>query len=478
MGTLAALALAWTTAAIAPHSAEAQTFTTLYSFCSQTNCTDGNVPYAVLTQATDGNFYGTTSAGGAYGEGTVFKITPGGTLTTLYSFCSQGTAPNCADGFLPTGGLVQATDGNFYGTTLRGGAHNKGTVFEITPGGSLITLHSFGGLTGKAPYAALIQGADRNLYGTTLYGGASRDGTIFKVTPKGKLTLLHSFDGTDGQYPYGGVIQASDGNLYGTTNGGGADVCCGTVFKITPSGDFSTLASFSSAANSSDGNQPFGGLVQSSNGDFYGTTQFGGATGCCGTVFSITPGGTLTTLHSFDVVAGGGSPNGLIQATDGDFYGTAQSGGTTDNGVVFKVAPDGTVTTLYSLCSQGTFPFCTDGYQPYAALIQATNGDFYGTTTEGGVNGGGIIFHLSVGLGGFVETQTTSGAVGSKVVILGNDLVGASRVTFNGVAARFTVVSESEITAKIPAGATTGFVEVTQQNGAVLQSNSQFAVTP
>ena len=171
------------------------TLTTLYSFCSRAKCTDGADPQGLI-QGRDGNFYGTTSAGGANERGTVFKLTAAGKLTTLYSFCSK---PNCADGAYPLAGVIQGRDGNFYGTTSGGGPNpnlvkdGPGTVFKITPTGALTTLYSFtGGSDGATPEAGLIQGRDGNFYGSTDSDGDS-SGTVFKITPSGKLTSLHSF---------------------------------------------------------------------------------------------------------------------------------------------------------------------------------------------------------------------------------------------------------------------------------------------
>jgi len=364
--------------------------TTLYSFCAQSRCTDGEYPYAGLVQATNGDFYGTTNQGGASNGGTVFKITPSGTLTTLYSFCSQGGS-ECTDGFGPMAGLVQATNGYLYGTTRYGG-------------------------TGK-------------------YSSDGGGGTVFKITPSGTLTTLYSFCSqsgcADGEYPfYGALVQATSGDLYGTTAAGGYDI--GTVFKITPSGTLATLYTF--GTQSTDGLDPLAGLVQATDGNFYGTTQYGGT---------------------------------------GE-YGSGGAGGT-----VFKITPSGTLTTLYSFCSQGR---CADGSSPYAGVVQATNGDFYGTTYEGGtigcgalVNGCGTVFRLSVGLDPFVETQTNSGNVGAAVRILGSDLTGATGVTFNGTAAAFTVVSRYLITTTVPAGATTGKVQVVTPSR-TLSSNMPFRV--
>jgi uncharacterized repeat protein (TIGR03803 family) len=268
------------------------TLTTLYSFCPQSGCTDGSYPYAGLIQATNGDLYGTTINGGANGYGTVFKITPSGTLTTLYSFCSQS---GCTDGANPYAGLVQAPKGNFYGTTLGGALivgcnkYGCGTVFEITPSGTLTTLYSFcsqsGCTDGDAPYAGLLQATNGDFYGTTSEGGANGYGTVFKIAPSGTMTTLHSFDSTDGANPYAGLIQATNGDFYGTTNDGGTQNR-GTVFKITPGGTLTTLHSF----HFTDGDYPFAGLVQATNGDFYGTTESDKANGD-GTVFEITPRG-------------------------------------------------------------------------------------------------------------------------------------------------------------------------------------------
>ena len=310
--------------------------TTLHSF----DLTDDGGQPAGLVQGADGNFYGTTYQGGAdNGDGTVFKVTPTGALTTLHTF-------HGSDGLSPAAGLVQGTDGNFYGTTSGGGANgNYGTIFRITPGGMLTTLHSFNGFEGVSPDAGLVQATDGNFYGTTGGGGgANGGGTVFRITPGGTLSTLYSFcsqpNCADGSTPYAGLVQAADGNFYGTTANGGAH-SLGTVFKITSNGTLAALYSFCSQPNCADGAQPGAGLVQATDGNFYGTTPFGGASNnCCGTIFKITPQGTLTTLHSFDQSDGANPDAGLIQATDGNFYGTTYGGGTNDNccGTVFKLS--------------------------------------------------------------------------------------------------------------------------------------------
>ncbi len=485
------------------------TFTTLYSFCSQTNCADGAEPIAGLIQGADGNLYGTTAEYGVYGiGGTVFKITTAGGLTTLYSFCAQ---TNCTDGFESLGALVLATNGEFYGTTAAGGAYapppvlgGGGTVFKITSKG-LTTLYSFCRQTncadGAFPHAGLVQATNSDLYGTTWNGGANSNcvigslptcGTILKITPGGAFTSLYSFCAQagcpDGEDPTSSLIQATNGDLYGTTPYGGTSPDGGTIFKITPGGTLTTLYDFCSLPYCTDGAQPGfdssgAGLVQGADGNFYGTTLFGGNCNL-GTVFKITPTGKLTTLHSFgnpscEDPADGDDPNpGLIQATDGNFYGTTQGSNNGDpSGTVFRITPGGALTTLHYFCSQQN---CADGTFPLTGVVQGTDGNFYGTTYEGGANGlfYGTVFKLSVGLKPFVETNPTSGASGTKVTILGNNLTGSSSLTFNGTAATFTVNSTgTAITTAVPAGATTGYVKVTTPSG-TLTSNVKFRVLP
>jgi uncharacterized repeat protein (TIGR03803 family) len=440
----------------------AQTLNTLHSF----DGTDGSLPRA-QTQATNGYLYGATYSGGANSEGTVYKITLSGTLTTLYSFGSMGSGPE--------DGPLQASDGNFYGTTVSGGTSNQGTVYKITPTGALSTLYNFcsqsGCADGEEPYAAPVQATDGNLYGTTCGSPGSSYGTVFKITPSGILTTLHSFSGTDGNCPEARLVQASDGNLYGTT--AGYPGYSGTIFKISLNGAFRTLYTFCLQSGCTDGDEYPSALVQASDGNFYGTNS--GFPTSDGTVFSITPSGTLTTLHSFDGTDGSlpaPANAGLVQATDGNFYGTTELGGANNLnlGTLFKVTPSGTLTTLYSFDgAHGSLP---------SALLQDTNGKFYGTTNSGGANGDGTVFSLSVGLGPFVETQPASGKVGAAVKILGTALTGATSVTFNGTATTFTVsTSGTYISTTVPTGATTGKVQVVTP-GRTLSSNVVFRVLP
>ena len=394
-------------------TSSAQTFNTLATFDGN----NGSQPLSSLIQGTDGNFYGTTSSGGnlnacdGSGCGTIFKMTPDGTLTTVFSF--SGT-----DGVAPQS-VVQGSDGYLYGTTFcsLGGFHRAtlpgkaplicpggGIVFKVSTSGTLVTLHSFTGPDGDSISPGLIQGNDGNFYGTTTGGGTDNWGTVFKITPGGTLTTLHSFAGPDGSGPYGGLVQGSDGNFYGTTGQGGNPVCkagygCGTVFKITPNGVLTLLHSFTGP----DGIRPLGGLVQATDGNFYGTTTGGGAhNDCsnqdCGTIFRITPSGTLTTLYNFAGPDGAEPHASLLQATDGNLYGTTDSGGQGNAGTAFRFTTSGTLTTLYRFCS---LTDCADGSVPDGALLQGTSGPFYGTTSTGGDStcdapaGCGTIFSLS-----------------------------------------------------------------------------------
>ena len=444
-------------------SLASDTFTSLASF----DKTNGNEPnHTALIQATDGNLYGVTSYGGANGSGAVFRISPSGTLSAIYSFCSLA---GCADGENPYTSLIQASNGDLYGATYSGGASNNGTLFKITTSGTLTTLYSFCSLAmcadGSEPEGQLAEDAAGNIYGTADEGGASNFGTVFKFSTKGVLTTLHSFSGADGEYPGGGLVAAS-GAFYGTAYSGGANGD-GTVFKITAAGTETTLHSFTG----SDGENPNGWLVDAA-GTFYGTTEYGGANGV-GSVFKMTAAGAVTTLYSFCALAscadGSRVTAGLMQATDGNLYGVTDIGGANNDGTVYELTLKGGLTTLHSFDN-------TDGYGPQGTVLQDTNGDFYGITEFGGSSGDGTVFSIATGLNAFVRLGSTSGKAGSKVGILGDGFSSSSVVKFNGVTATVVTLTEPGLlTATVPAEATDGYVTVTT-GSTVLTSTQEYIV--
>jgi uncharacterized repeat protein (TIGR03803 family) len=365
----------------------------LYSFAGS-RAGDGAEPYAGLVQGTDGALYGTTYQGGPSNLGTVFRIgTNGSDYSLLYSF--SGSA---ADGANPYAGLVQGSDGALYGTTYRGGSNNIGSVFRIgTNGAGYNVLHRFTGSGGDSanPYAGLIQGSDGALYGTA-GGGSNGYGTVFRIGTNGNdYSVLYRFSGGDGYTPPAGLVQGGDGTLYGTTYGGGTSNY-GTVFRIGTNGaDYSVLYRFTGSGG--DGVNPYGGLVQGSDGALYGTTYYAGTTFLgAGTVFRIgTNGAAYSVLHVFNFGSGDGAGPyaGLIQGSDGALYGTTYGGGTNFllNGTVFRIGTNGApYSVLYSFTGTGG-----DGANPKAGLVQGSDGALYGTTYYGGsINGAGTVFRI------------------------------------------------------------------------------------
>jgi uncharacterized repeat protein (TIGR03803 family) len=441
-------------------SSSAQTFTTLATLTSA----QGSAPFSALTQGRDGSLYGTAAAGGAHSQGTVFRVSPVGAVHVLHNFCAQA---NCTDGAYPVM-IVLATDGNLYGTTYYGGVicsatalDGCGTIFRITPGGAFTVLHSFNGTEGEIP-TWLIEASDRNFYGTA-FASLVSGGTVFKMSPNGTLSVLHSFEGLDGMYPQG-VVQGTDGNLYGTTYGGGKndpEWCqpysgCGTVFKVTTSGAFTSLHSFDAA----DGSILYAPVVQAKDGTFYGTTFYGGGEDGAedGTIFSITTKGHFESVYQFTGIAAT-STTGLVPASDGNLYGTIGQEGACGGGHIYSISLSG-VFTPYANCEFG-------GPNNVA---QFTNGMFYGED-------GPLIYSFDNGLGPFVTFVLPAGRAGRTAQILGQGLTGTTSVTFNGIAAtEFSVVSDTYMTAVVPAGATTGAVVVATPAGN-LTSNVSFRVS-
>ena len=378
---------AWLTAA-APASAQTTgVVTTLRGF----NGVNGQDPTSTLTLGSDGNFYGTSPYGGANNGGTAFRVAASdGSLTLLHSFAYS------TDGSTPQGKLLLASDGNFYGTTTTGGPNGgSGTVFRMSPDGTVVTLHTFqsGDGNGNAPSYGVIQGRDGNLYGGTLGGGdSSGDGTLFRLSLDGVFVLLHTFDfhltGTGPYDPPSPPVQGSDGNFYGVASGGDNNV--GSIYKLAPDGTVTTLHSFART----DGSTPNGLLVEDGSGIFYGVTENGGsASSSNGTIFKITSAGQFTSLHSFTGNDGRLPDSGLLLAADGNFYGTTTNGGSSDVGTLFQCTPAGSVTNLYTFKSIYNSP---NGDYPSAGLTQAADGSFYGVTESGGTSGDGVAYRFTI----------------------------------------------------------------------------------
>jgi uncharacterized repeat protein (TIGR03803 family) len=342
-------------------------------------------PYAGLVQGKDGLLYGTTLNGGASGYGSTFRLaSSGSSFAILHSFT------NGVDGATPYAGLVQATDGNFYGAAFGGGADLAGSVFKMNPGGVLTPLYPFLGFEdGAEPDASLLQGADGKLYGVALEGGTNNAGSVFSLTTNGVFAPLYSFDGDNGAYPEAALVQATNGLLYGSTYSGGTNGY-GTLFSLTTNGVLTTLVSF----NYNNGAYPLGPLMQASDGAFYGTTADGGTNGGYGTAFRMTADGALTTIYSFGYDDGAYPAAGLVQATDGNLYGTTFEGGWGGLGTVFRLTTNGVLTTV--LWFNGA-----NGANPQSPVIQIRDGSFCGTAEYGGTGyngasgtGDGLVFRL------------------------------------------------------------------------------------
>jgi uncharacterized repeat protein (TIGR03803 family) len=454
----------------------AQTYTDLYNF--NPNAINGPLQ-GVLAQGRDGHLYGTTAE-------TTLKFHRSG----IASIVGSG---NRVDGW----GLTLGTDGNFYGVSYAGGANscgpvNCGYVFKMTHTGTITDLHEFTcGTDGAYPVYAPIEGSDGDFYGVTYAGGASGDdcssaategyGVVYKITPSGVLTTLHTFTVLpDGSQPQSQLVQGTDGYLYGTAESGGSTssgLCNGTIFKISHKGSFSVLHCFGSA----DAGDPVGPLIQASDGNVYGTASEFGTEGQ-GAVFRITPGGTYSEIHNFPDFSGDGSQPtaGVMQATDGYLYGTTQiggtgscSGGATNScGILFRMSLSGAnYMVLHNF--EGT-----TGSEPTTVpLFQNTNGILYGGTQFDGTGDEGVFYSLDAGLPPFISTLTNSGKVGQTVEIIGQGLTGTTSVEFGAGTAAFTVVSDTYMTAVVPGNGTTTHVKVVTPTGALV-SNKVFRVIP
>jgi uncharacterized repeat protein (TIGR03803 family) len=415
-------------------------------------------PFSTPAQGRDGRLYVTTS-GTLPGYGSILAVGTDGKAGLFHVF-------DDIHGSGPFGGIILSTDGNFYGTAAYGGSANAGVLFRISKSGRYSVLHEFAsGADGQNPFSPPVEASDGNLYGTTL-GSARVGSTLYKYSPSTGYSVLREFYKSQGRLIGSSPIQASDGNLYVTANNGGTNRC-GAVLKLALSG---TLLSSYSFACGAGGANPNGQLLQASDGNFYGTTQVGGAAKN-GTVYKLDQSGTISVLYSFlgSPTDGSDPDSGLAQATDGNLYGTTIAGGSANQGTLFQISTTGVYTPLFE------FGY-TAGQYPYGGPMQDTNGLIYGTVYQGGTDNFGAVYSLNMGLGPFVSLVLPVGKVGGTAQILGQGLTGTTSVTFNGVpATSFSVVSDTYMTAVVPSGATTGKVVVTTPGGA-LTSNVSFRV--
>src|SRR5579864_823691 len=431
--------------AAAPTGAQAQTVSTILSFPSA-----DSEPLGVIAQGRDGNYYGVTASGAIY------NVTASGTFTLLHTLVS-GEGQQC-------NGLVLGTDGNFYGTCYAGGADGFGSFIKVTPAGTLTVLHSFAGGTtdGCDPLGSPLQASDGNFYGTTVVCGINNTGIAYKMTPAGVETVIHAFVyNTESSQPRGTLIQGSDGNLWGTTSWPS-----GAIFKMTTAGVSTAIYQFgaSGCGIGSPGCSPQAGLVQGTDGNYYGVAPSGGANSQ-GVVFKVTPGGVYTVLHSFNETTDtGGYPSlPLTLGTDGNFYGIASgcAGGGCSAADIFEITPKGVFTNLYSFPNAGN----NNNSLPFTPLLLGTDGTFYATTEQDGSGTGsnsGTFYSLVDGQNPFVAPIVSSGKVGSQIGILGQGFTSSSVVKFNGVAATtVTRTGSTYLTATVPAGASSGFITVT-----------------
>ncbi len=425
---------------------------------------------------------------GAYGTpscptGEIIAQSPGGNLiSSNYSSCSdnvteyppaayeigfQGANFTMLQKFTaqyawPLGGLTLGTDQRYHGTIDAAGTRNHGAVYRLSPSGDIVYEHDFeGGADGGYPQSAPIQGADGAFYGTTVGASSDYAGTVYKIDTSQRYSVLHLFTTTDGRGP-GALVQGTDLNFYGTTSSGGQNGL-GTFFRISATGDFSVLHDFSSADGGS-----VSPLIQASDGNFYGP-NYGNGTSNNGAIAKITPTGTVTVFYSFAGGQDGSEPGGgLVEATDGNFYGTLNQEGAAGGGTLYRLTPDGVFTKLHDFRVE-------TGWYPQNTPMQHTTGKLYGTAYAGGNNNYGTIWEYDLGLPPFVTFLNVYGEVGAKVDILGQYFDAGSVVSFNGVPAQDPVIQSTYIETTVPPGATTGYITVTTSKG-ILTSNKPFVV--
>jgi uncharacterized repeat protein (TIGR03803 family) len=436
----------------------------LFGFPCANVCPDGWAPNGGLIQASDGNFYGTADEGGNGPQnqvaGTIFQITPSGKFTLLFTFAVD--SGKFSNGSQPLAGLVEGNDGFLYGTTLTGGANNAGVIFKIGKAGAPTVLHNFCSLSGCAdgstPFATLVLGNDGLLYGTASAGGTNSAGTIFSITSDGVFTVLRSLNAaTDGSQPFGGLLQASDGNFYGATNTGTNDLAANLV-RITPAGDFKVLAPLPSLGNVQ------GQLVQASNGLLYGDIQYDA-------LFTSSLTGNAQPLLLLTPSQDGDSAlqSGLIQASDGNLWATSAGQPLGPYGVIYSINTAGTFLKNFAFD-------CSNGGSAMSAPVQGSDGKLYGTTASCGTDSNGhrafgSIYSLDAGLmppkASIVALTPRGGPPGTQVMIRGDHFIGATAVSFKGTAAQFQVLNRKFILAVVPAGAMKGPIAVTNPGGTV-----------
>jgi len=378
--------------------------------------TEGGDSYGSLTEGKDGNLYGAAYDGGTYGYGTVFKVTKSGTLTVLKHL------NQAVDGGYPYSDLIQATDGNFYGTCYNGGSFGYGTIFKIS-GSTFNVVKNFSySVDGGYIYGGVMQNTDGNLYGITAAGGSTGAGTIYKLTLAGAFSVIHTMNAaTEGNNSTSVFVKGSDNNLYALCNSGGTNNQ-GTAFNVSTSGGLTVLANFNGSFKF--GNTPFSTFIKGKDSAYYATTSLGGAYGF-GTIIKIC-GGTTSVLYSFNKGTDGGYPKGkLLLANDGNFYGMTSDGGAKNAGTVFKITPSGTYTVTH------VFNSTTDGGNPVSGLIQASDGLLYGMTSTGGTGNSGTIFKINLAGSSFNVIRNFVSATDGNAPV--GDLVQANDGNFYGM---------------------------------------------